>query len=96
MISLKFTVYVQSLSLGSGCNVERYGLRVYNPTRNIDDTYPSTIDPQTGRPVVSNIPLAKVAVRLYINLYTTSDGRPPSNIRLVFVSGNESESIGED
>jgi hypothetical protein len=29
--------------------------------------------------------MAKVAIRLYINLYTTNDGRPPSNIQLNFV-----------
>jgi hypothetical protein len=30
--------------------------------------------------------MAKVAIRLYINLYTTSDGRPPSNIQINLVS----------
>ncbi|CAF1246783.1 unnamed protein product [Adineta steineri] len=29
------------------------------------------------------IPLAKVAIRLYLNLYTTNDGRPPRNIKVV-------------
>ncbi|CAF3748664.1 unnamed protein product [Adineta steineri] len=28
--------------------------------------------------------MSKVAIRLYINLYTTSDGRPPTNIQLNF------------
>ena len=39
-----------------------------------------------GQPIVSNIPMAKVAIRLYINLYTTSDGRPPNNIQINLVS----------
>ncbi len=86
VVSLKFTGYVQSLSLGSQSNVQRYGLRTFNPSRNVDDTYYSSIDPNTGDPIISNIPMAKVAVRLYINLYTTNDGRPPSNIQLNFVS----------
>jgi len=30
--------------------------------------------------------MAKVAIRLYINLYTTNDGKPPSNIQLNLVS----------
>lgn len=83
---MKFTGYVQSLSLGSQTNVQRYGLRVYNPLRNVDDTYYSSIDQTTGQPMISNIHLSKVAVRLYINLYTTNDGRPPRNIQLKFVS----------
>jgi predicted double-glycine peptidase len=66
--------------------VQRYGLRVFNPLRNVDDTYYSLTDPNTGLPTISNIHLAKVAIRLYINLYTTSDGRPPRNIQLNFVS----------
>jgi hypothetical protein len=74
------------LSLGPQSNVQRYGLRMYNPTRNVDDTYYSSIDPNTGQPSISNIHLAKVAIRLYINLYTTSDGRPPSNIQIKIVS----------
>ncbi len=86
VVSLKFTGYVQSLSLGSQSNVQQYGLRTFNPSRNVDDTYYSSIDPNTGDPIISNIPMAKVAVRLYINLYTTNDGRPPSNIQLNFVS----------
>jgi hypothetical protein len=86
VISLKFTGYVQSLSLGSQSNVQRYGLRMFNPLRNVDDTYYSSIDPNTGQPMITNIHLAKVAIRLYINLYTTNDGRPPSNIQLNFVS----------
>ncbi|CAF3911734.1 unnamed protein product, partial [Rotaria sp. Silwood1] len=49
-----------------------------------DDTYYSSIDPNTGQPIISNIHMAKVAIRLYINLYTTNDGRPPSNIQLNF------------
>lgn len=76
---------MQSLSLGPQSNVQRYGLRVYNPQRNVDDTYYSSIDPKTGQPTINNIHMAKVAVRLYINLYTTSDGRPPSNIQIVLV-----------
>ena len=63
-------------------------MRTFNPTRNVDDTYYSTIDPTTGQPIISNIHLSKVAIRLYINLYTTNDGRPPSNIQLNFVSIN--------
>ena len=86
VISLKFTGYVQSLSLGPRSNVQRFGLRVFNPSRNVDDTYYSSIDRSTGRPIVSNIHLAKVAVRLYINLYTTNDGRPPNNIELDLVN----------
>ncbi|CAF4254763.1 unnamed protein product, partial [Adineta steineri] len=42
VISLKFTGYVQSLSLGSQSNVQRYGLRMFNPSRNVDDTYYSS------------------------------------------------------
>ncbi|CAF4211619.1 unnamed protein product, partial [Adineta steineri] len=84
VISLKFTGYVQSLSLGSQSNVQRYGLRMFNPSRNVDDTYYSSIDPITGQPIISNIHMSKVAIRLYINLYTTRDGRPPSNIQLNF------------
>jgi hypothetical protein len=66
--------------------MQRYGLRTYNPSKDVDDTYYSSIDPTTGLPTISNIHLAKVAVRLYINLYTTSDGRPPSNIQVNLVS----------
>ncbi|CAF3866732.1 unnamed protein product [Rotaria sordida] len=84
VISLKFTGYVQSLSLGSKSNVQKYGLRVFNPLRNVDDTYYSSIDPNTGQPTISNIHIAKVAIRLYINLYTTNDGRPPRNIQFNF------------
>ena len=87
VISLKVTAYVQSLSLGPQSNVQRYGLRLYNPARNVDDTYYSSTDSTSGQPMISGIPMAKVAVRLYINLYTTSDGRPPSNLQLTFVSG---------
>ena len=86
VISLKVTAYVQSLSLGPQSNVQRYGLRLYNPARNVDDTYYSSTDGSSGQPMISGIPMAKVAVRLYINLYTTSDGRPPSNLQLTFVS----------
>ena len=86
VISLKVTAYVQSLSLGPQSNVQRYGLRLYNPARNVDDTYYSSTDSTSGQPMISGIPMAKVAVRLYINLYTTSDGRPPSNLQLTFVS----------
>ncbi|CAF2085140.1 unnamed protein product [Rotaria magnacalcarata] len=84
VISLKFTGYVQSLSLGSQTNVQRYGLRVFNPARNVDDTYYSSMDPNTGQPTISNVHLAKVAIRLYVNLYTTNDGQPPRNIQLKF------------
>ncbi|CAF3156003.1 unnamed protein product [Rotaria sp. Silwood2] len=84
VISLKFTGYVQSLSLGSKSNVQKYGLRMFNPLRNVDDTYYSSIDSDTGQPIISNIHIAKVAIRLYINLYTTNDGRPPNNIQLNF------------
>ena len=86
VVSLKVTAYVQSLSLGPQSNVQRYGLRLYNPARNVDDTYYSSTDSTSGQPMISGIPMAKVAVRLYINLYTTSDGRPPSNLQLTFVS----------
>jgi hypothetical protein len=58
---------------------------MFNPLRNVDDTYYSSNDPNTGQPIISNIHMAKVAIRLYINLYTTNDGRPPSNIQLNFV-----------
>jgi hypothetical protein len=44
------------------------------------------MDANTNQPIISNIPLAKVAIRLYINLYTTNDGRPPSNIQINLVS----------
>ncbi|CAF4350762.1 unnamed protein product, partial [Rotaria sp. Silwood2] len=44
----------------------------------------SSIDSDTGQPIISNIHIAKVAIRLYINLYTTNDGRPPNNIQLNF------------
>ena len=60
---------------------------MYNPTQNVDDTYYSSIVPQYGnQPAIVGIPLAKVAIRLYLNLYTTSDGGPPSNIKIVIVS----------
>ncbi|CAF1539385.1 unnamed protein product, partial [Adineta steineri] len=36
-----------------------------------------------NQPSIVGIPLAKVAIRLYLNLYTTNDGRPPSNIKIV-------------
>ncbi|CAF4054083.1 unnamed protein product, partial [Rotaria sp. Silwood2] len=75
---------VQSLSLGSKSNVQKYGLRMFNPLRNVDDTYYSSIDSDTGQPIISNIHIAKVAIRLYINLYTTNDGKPPNNIQLNF------------
>ena len=85
VVTLKFTGYVQSLSLGPQSNVQRFGLRLYNPLRNVDDTYYSSVDSATGQPIVSNIHMAKVAIRLYINLYTTSDGQPPNNVQLKFV-----------
>ncbi len=80
------TVYVQSLSLGSQSNVQQYGLRTYHPLQNVDDTHYSSMDANTNQPIISNIPLAKVAIRLYINLYTTNDGRPPNNIQINLVS----------
>ena len=87
MINLRVNVYVQALSLGSQCNVQRYGLRLYNPQRNVDDTFYSSLVPGFGnQPTIAGIPLAKVAIRLYLNLYTTSDGRPPSNIKIIIVS----------
>ncbi|CAF1547275.1 unnamed protein product, partial [Adineta ricciae] len=84
VVTLKFTGYVQSLSLGPQSNVQRFGLRLYNPLRNVDDTYYSSVDSATGQPVISNIHMAKVAIRLYINLYTTSDGQPPNDVQLKF------------
>ena len=39
-----------------------------------------------GQPTVSNIPQSKIAVRLYLNLYTTTDGRPPTNIQINLVN----------
>ena len=87
VINLRVSTYVQSLSLGPQCNVERFGARLYNPARDVDDTYYSSVVPEYGsQPVVTGIPRAKVAIRLYVNLYTTSDGRPPSNIKIVIVS----------
>ncbi len=60
---------------------------MYNPLRNVDDTYYSSIIPEFGnRPEIIGIPLSKVAIRLYLNLYTTSDGRPPNHIKLLMVS----------
>jgi len=86
IINLKFPAYVQSLSLGSSSNIQRFGLRLYNPNTNVDDTYYSSIDPTNGQPTVSNIPQSKIAVRLYLNLYTTTDGRPPTNIQINLVN----------
>lgn len=86
VINLRVNIYVRSLSLGPQSNVERFGLRLYNPDRNVDDTYYSSRSPQYyDRPTVTGIPLAKVALRLYINLYTTSDGLPPRDIKLLIV-----------
>ena len=66
--------------------MQRYGLRVYNPSQDVDDTfYPSSAAAYGNQPVITGIPLAKVAIRLYLNLYTTRDGRPPSNIKIVIV-----------
>jgi hypothetical protein len=60
---------------------------LYNPSRNVDDTYYSSIVPEFGnQPAIVGIPLAKVATRLYLNLYSTNDGRPPSNIKIGIVS----------
>ncbi|CAF4401651.1 unnamed protein product, partial [Rotaria sordida] len=76
--------YVHTLTLGSQSNVQRYGLRLYNPLRNVDDTYYSSKLPEfNNQPTIVGIPLAKVAIRLYLNLYTTNDGRPPSNIKIM-------------
>ena len=92
MINLKLNIYVQSLTLGAQSNVERYGLRLYNPTHNVDDTYYSSISSEYGnQPAITGIPLAKVAIRLYLNLYTTSDGRPPSHIKIILVSTHSIE-----
>ena len=67
--------------------MQRYGLRVYNPSQDVDDTfYPSTVPGSGNQPAITGIPLAKIAIRLYLNLYTTRDGRPPSNIKIVIVS----------
>ncbi|CAF4885145.1 unnamed protein product, partial [Rotaria magnacalcarata] len=72
VINLRVNTYVHSLSLGSQSNVQRYGLRLYNPGRNVDDTYYSSMTPgYDNQPTVAGIPLAKVAIRLYLNLYTT-------------------------
>ncbi len=60
---------------------------MYNPLRNVDDTYYSSIAPEfANEPAIGGIPLAKVAIRLYLNLYTTSDGRPPNHIKILMVS----------
>ncbi len=60
---------------------------MYNPSRDVDDTYySSTVSEYGNQPVIVGIPLAKVAIRLYLNLYTTSDGQPPTNIKIVIVS----------
>ncbi len=87
MINLRINIYVQSLTLGSQSNVQSYGLRLYNPSQGVDDTYHSSVVPEYGnQPAIVGIPLAKVAIRLYLNLYTTSDGRPPMNIKIIIVS----------
>ncbi|CAF4237667.1 unnamed protein product, partial [Adineta steineri] len=84
VINLRVNIYVQALTLGSQSNVQRYGLRLYNPLRNVDDTYYSSLVPEYGnQPSIVGIPLTKVAIRLYLNLYTTNDGRPPRNIKIV-------------
>ncbi|CAF4518058.1 unnamed protein product, partial [Rotaria magnacalcarata] len=94
VINLRVNTYVHSLSLGSQSNVQRYGLRLYNPGRNVDDTYYSSMTPgYDNQPTVAGIPLAKVAIRLYLNLYTTSDGRPPSNIKIVLNACFDSSSM---
>jgi hypothetical protein len=73
--------------LGQQSNVQRYGLRLYNPLLpNVDDTYHASIDSATGSSMISHVHLSKVAIRLYINIYTTTDGSPPRNIKLIFVS----------
>ena len=60
---------------------------MYHPSRDVDDTYYSSSVPGYGnQPAITGIPQAKVAIRLYLNLYTTRDGRPPSNIKIVIVS----------
>ncbi|CAF4953056.1 unnamed protein product [Rotaria sp. Silwood1] len=84
VINLRVNIYVHTLTLGPQSNVQRYGLRLYNPLRNVDDTYYSSIIPgSNNQPAIIGIPLAKVAIRLYLNLYTTNDGRPPSNIKIM-------------
>ena len=87
MIEFHVNIYVQSLSLGQQCNVQQYGLRLFNPNQNVDDTYyPSMVRNGNGPQIINGIPLAKVAFRLFINLYTTSDGQPPRNIKFIIVN----------
>ncbi|CAF3513359.1 unnamed protein product, partial [Rotaria socialis] len=94
VINLRVSTYVHSLSLGSQSNVQRYGLRLYHPGRNVDDTYYSSMTPEyDNQPTIAGIPLAKVAIRMYLNLYTTSDGRPPSNIKIVLNACFDSSSM---
>ncbi|CAF4489042.1 unnamed protein product, partial [Rotaria sp. Silwood2] len=64
VINLRVNIYVHTLTLGSQSNVQRYGLRLYNPSRNVDDTYYSSILPESNnQPAIVGIPLAKVAIR---------------------------------
>ncbi|CAF4235502.1 unnamed protein product, partial [Rotaria sordida] len=46
VINLRVNIYVHTLTLGSQSNVQRYGLRLYNPLRNVDDTYYSSKLPE--------------------------------------------------
>ena len=74
--------------------MQRYGLRLYHPQRNVDDTYFSS--DSNGQYGITGIPLAKVAIRLYLNLYTTSDGRPPRNIKIIIVSSTKRNGAVDD
>ncbi|CAF4582850.1 unnamed protein product, partial [Rotaria sp. Silwood2] len=94
VINLKVNIYVHTLTLGSQSNVQRYSLRLYNPSRNVDDTYYSSILPESNnQSAIVGIPLAKVAIRLYLNIYTTNDGKPPSNIKIMINACFDSSSI---
>ena len=90
LIILRVSIYIQALSLGPQSNVEQYGLRLQNPGCGVDDSYFSSrnVPGFGGQSAIGGIPLAKVAIRLYLNLYTTSDGQPPRNIKLIIVSGH--------
>ncbi|CAF4952184.1 unnamed protein product [Rotaria socialis] len=71
-----------------------YHTIVINLGRNVDDTYYSSMTPEyDNQPTIAGIPLAKVAIRIYLNLYTTSDGRPPSNIKIVLNACFDSSSM---
>jgi hypothetical protein len=87
VIDLRVGIYIQALWLGPQSNVEQYGVRLNYPGCDVDDIFHSSrsVPGFEGQSAVGGIPLAKVAIRLYLNLYTTSDGRPPSNIKLIIV-----------